>query len=86
MILEKSLGSCFENVKSSLSEVLDNIEDMDNRIDETCWDHDIAGFVWNEFPNHYASSSSTSKEKTKGNNMLSMQVKGCTPSVKRYVY
>ena len=66
-----------------MTEVLTNLSDSDNKIDESCWDHDISSFIWHEFSHDV---SSLVDNTSGGDDMLSLKVKGFTPSLKRYLF
>jgi len=81
-ILDKQLTSCFTSLKDALDVTLTNIADPLNTIDDSCWDHDITGFLWHEFPQE-VSTMMEPKDQNTEESMLSLKVKACTPSIKR---
>ncbi|XP_057303058.1 conserved oligomeric Golgi complex subunit 1-like [Hydractinia symbiolongicarpus] len=81
IILEKQFSTCFSALSGSLHDVLVHLDDSQNGIDDSCWDHDLNGFTWHEFPQDFSSLLDSNAEGVEG--MLSLKVKSFTPSIKR---
>lgn len=64
----------------STDAVANDLARISSGVDESIWDHDIAGFLWHEFSDDLSLEADTKV----ADNVLSMQVKACTPSIKRY--